>query len=279
MASRAQIIFKKALTPITIMVVPHENFRSLNLKIPTAVIFLIISLSAVGCFYLFTLAANGLEYPFLIKKVNFYKEQFSQWNSTVSSLKEAEEKFRTIFSLPSKEKVLENMDESNSGSIDLGSLINEIQNSLETVDEIKEYLRVQKNIYLATPLGYPVIGKVTSPFGKRENPFTQAPSFHSGVDISAKPWTGIQATAEGAVSYAGWTSGSGYVVVVEHGLGFSTVYAHNSKNEVKVGQRVKRGDVIARVGSTGKSTGPHVHYEIWDKRKSVNPKKFLQGGA
>ncbi len=279
MASRTQILFKKALTPITIMVVPHENFRSLNLKIPTAGIFLIIFLSAVGCFYLFSLAANGLEYPFLIKKVDFYKEQFSQWNSTVSSLKEADEKFRTIFSLPSKEKVLENMDESNSGSVDLEALITEIQNSLETVDDIKEYLRVQKNIYLATPHGYPVIGKLTSPFGTRENPFTQEPSFHSGVDISAKPGTGIQATAEGAVSYAGWTPGSGYVVVLEHGLGFSTVYAHNSKNAVKVGQRVKRGDIIAHVGSTGKSTGPHVHYEIWDKRKSVNPKKFLQGGA
>ncbi len=279
MASRTQILFKKALTPITIMVVPHDNFRSLNLKIPTVGIFLIIFLSAVGGFYLFSLAANGLEYPFLIKKVDFYKEQFSEWNSTVSSLREAEEKFRTIFSLPSKERVLENLDEANSGSIDLEALITEIQNSLETVDEIKEYLRVQKNIYLATPLGWPVSGKMTSSFGMRENPFTQEPSFHSGVDISAKAGTAIQATAEGAVSYAGCTSGSGYVVVLEHGLGFSTVYAHNSKNAVKVGQKIRRGDVIAYVGSTGKSTGPHVHYEIWDKRRSVNPKKFLQGGA
>jgi murein DD-endopeptidase MepM/ murein hydrolase activator NlpD len=67
------------------------------------------------------------------------------------------------------------------------------------------------------------------------------------------------------------------VVVLEHGFSFSTVYAHNRKNAVEKGQKVKRGDIIGYVGSTGKSTGPHVHYEIWEKGKNVNPQKFLQG--
>ena len=70
---------------------------------------------------------------------------------------------------------------------------------------------------------------------------------------------------------------SGYLVVIEHGCGFTTVYAHNKSNQVKVGQRVKRGEIIGYIGSTGKSTGPHVHYEVWEKGKRINPNKFLQG--
>ncbi len=274
---KIRILFKKSLTPITIMVIPHENLRSLNIKIPAVGILFTLILSAIGGFYIFSLAANGLEYPALVEKVNFYHQQFSQWSSTASALKEVEEDFRRIFSLKSKEKVLEKMNTSYSGSIDFQHLMSELKRSVEEVDEIKDFLRIQKDIYLATPKGYPVDGRITSPFGKRENPFSKLPSFHSGIDLSTSPGTCIRATADGVVSYSGWTTNSGFVVVLEHGLGFSTIYAHNKKNAVRVGQKVKRGDTIGYVGSTGKSTGPHVHYEVWEKGKSVNPKKFLQG--
>ena len=274
---KIRILFKKAFTPITIMVGPHDNLRSLNIRIPVLGIFLTLMLSAIGGFYMFSLASNGLEYRSLIAKVDFYNKQFSQWNSTVFALKEVEEDFRKIFSVQSKEKVLQTMDTSYSGSIDLQNLTNELQKAVETVDAIKDYLRIQKDIYLATPKGYPINGKITSPFGKRENPFSRMPSFHSGIDISASPGTCIQATADGVVSFSGWTLNSGYVVALEHGLGFSTIYAHNKKNAVSVGQKVKRGDTIGYVGSTGQSTGPHVHYEVWEKGKHVNPQKFLRG--
>jgi len=274
---KIRILFKKAFTPITIMVIPHENLRSLNIKIPAAGIFFALILSAIGGFYVFSLAANGLEYPSLVEKVDFYNKQFSQWSSTASALREVEEDFRRIFSLKSKEKVLEKMDTAYSGSIDFQHLMSELQRSVAEVDEIKDFLRIQKDIYQATPKGYPVNGNVTSPFGKRENPFSKLPSFHSGIDISTSPGTCIQATADGVVSYSGWTTNSGFVVVLEHGLGFSTIYAHNKKNAVGVGQKVKRGDTIGYVGSTGKSTGPHVHYEVWEKGKNVNPQKFLRG--
>jgi len=270
---------KKTLTPVSIMVIPHDNLKPLNFKIPAAVIFIVLALSATGGVHLYSLVENGLEYPALVKKVNFYNQQFSQWNSTVSALQKVEKDFRKAFSLKSRDKILESIDTSYSGSVDIQTLMQELQKSVETVDEIKDYLRIQKDIYLATPKGYPVEGNVTSPYGKRENPFSGASSFHSGVDISASPGTPVLATANGIVSHSGWTQHSGYVVVIEHGFGFSTIYAHNKKNTVKVGQTVKRGEVIAYVGSTGKSTGPHVHYEVWDKGKSVNPKKYLQGGS
>jgi murein DD-endopeptidase MepM/ murein hydrolase activator NlpD len=87
----------------------------------------------------------------------------------------------------------------------------------------------------------------------------------------------VKATANGIVSFAGWTESSGIVVVAEHGHGFSTAYAHNRKALVRVGQRISRGEVIALSGSTGLSTGPHVHYEIWRNGRPTDPVGFLAG--
>jgi murein DD-endopeptidase MepM/ murein hydrolase activator NlpD len=275
--NKIRLFFKKVLVPITIMVIPHDGNRSLNMKIPAIAVLFTFLLSGFGGFYIFSLAMNGLEYPYLVEKVNFYDQQFSQWNSTVYALKEVEDDFRRIFSLKSKDKVLDAVDTTYSGSIDIQNLMAELHKSVETVDEIKDYLRIKKDIYMATPKGFPVNGNVTSPYGKRKDPFSHITSFHSGIDISASPGTPVRATAEGVVSYSGWTQFSGYVVVLEHGLGFSTVYAHNKKNAVRVGQKLHRGEILGYVGSTGKSTGPHVHYEIWEKGKNVNPRKFVQG--
>jgi murein DD-endopeptidase MepM/ murein hydrolase activator NlpD len=274
---RIYFLFKKALTPVTIMVIPHETLKSLNLKVPVLGILLSFLFLAVGAVQTYRLVVNGLQYASLVEKVNYYTQQFSQWNSTVAALKETEGDFRRIFSLNSKDQVLETIDTSYSGDIDIQNLMAELQKSVEKIDEIKDYLRIQKDLYLATPKGYPAEGNLSSPFGNRESPFTGIRTFHSGVDISASPGTPIRATADGVVSHSGWTQYSGYVVAIEHGCGFSTIYAHNKKNAVKVGQRVKRGHIIGYVGSSGKSTGPHVHYEIWEKGKSVNPHKFLQG--
>ena len=274
---RIYFLFKKALTPVTIMVIPHETLKSLNLKVPILGILVSFLFLGVGAVQTYRLAVNGLQYASLVEKVNYYTQQFSQWNSTVAALKETEGDFRRIFSLNSRDQVLETIDTSYSGDIDIQNLMGELQKSVEKIDEIKDYLRIQKDLYLATPKGYPTEGNLSSPFGNRESPFTGIRTFHSGVDISTSPGTPIRATADGVVSHSGWTQYSGYVVAIEHGCGFSTIYAHNKKNAVKVGQRVKRGHIIGYVGSSGKSTGPHVHYEVWEKGKSVNPHKFLQG--
>jgi murein DD-endopeptidase MepM/ murein hydrolase activator NlpD len=259
------------------MVIPHENLRPLNLKVPFVGILLSLLVLIVGVIQTYKLVINGLKYPFLTQKVNFYTQKFSEWNCTVTSLKEAEGDFRKIFSLQSKDKVLDAIDTSYSGDIDIENLMREIRKTAERVDEIKDYLRIQKDIYMATPKGYPVEGNISSPYGKRYNPFGRERTFHSGVDISGSPGTPIRATADGVVSYSGRTQSSGYVVLIEHGCGFSTAYAHNRSNAVKVGQRMKRGEIVGYIGSTGKSTGPHVHYEVWEKGMRVNPSKFLQG--
>jgi murein DD-endopeptidase MepM/ murein hydrolase activator NlpD len=275
--SKTYRLFKRAMTPVSIMVIPHGNPRPLRLKIPALAILLSLLLLAVGAVQVCGVVINGLKYPFLADQVEYYDKQFSQWNSTVTALRQVETDFRRIFSLKSKDEVLESIDTSYAGSVDLQQLMEELRKTVERIDEIKDYLRIQKDIYQATPKGFPVEGNISSPYGKREDPFSGSAGFHSGVDISSSPGTPIHTTADGIVSHAGWTPHSGYLVVIEHGCGFSTIYAHNKKNAVKVGQKVKRGDVVGYVGSSGKSTGPHVHYEIWEKGKNVNPKKYLQG--
>jgi len=274
---RIYFLFKKALIPITIMVIPHEDLKSLNLKIPLFGILLSVLFLAVGAVQISSLVINGLRYPTLTEKVTFYTQKFSEWNSTVTSLKETERDFRGIFSFKSKDYVLDTFDTSYSGDIDIQNLMEELQKAVDRVDEIKDYLRIQKDLYLATPKGYPVEGSISSPYGKRDSPFTEERTFHAGTDFSATSGTPIRATADGVVSYSGWTQYSGHLVIIEHGCGFSTAYAHNKNNLVKIGQKLRRGDIIGYVGSSGRSTGPHVHYEVWEKGKRINPSKFLQG--
>ena len=266
--------FKKAFTPITIMVIPHENIKSLSIKLPISVIVLSIVLCAIGSVQVFSLASKGMDYPLMVEKVNYFSRQFGEWNTTLMGLKKSEQDFQRLFALGSKEKVFENMEASFSGDIDWDSLKQEIEKAVTEVNEIKDYLQAQKDLYLATPTGFPVSGRVSSRYGMRENPFGGR-SHHAGVDISAPEGTAIKASADGIVSFAGRTKGSGYVVVLEHGCGYSTIYAHNKKNQVQVGQRVSRGETIALVGSTGNSTGPHLHYEVLQKGRNVNPKDFL----
>ncbi len=276
---KIRVLLKQALTPVTIMVIPHQDLRALNLKVPAIGLLVSVLLSTIGGGYVFSLAVNSLKYEAqrhsAVEKLSYYSEQFYRWESTLAALKKAESEFRQLFSLDTKDKVLQNADTSFSGSLDIPNLVEELKKTTESVDEIRDYLRVQKDIYLATPRGFPIQGNIASNYGSRVDPLSGEIHFHSGVDISASPGNPIHATADGIVSHSGWSGNSGYVVVLEHGCGYSTIYAHNKRNAVKVGQRLKAGDIVGYLGSTGKSTGPHVHYEVWRNGKNVNPQEYL----
>ncbi|MCL2204870.1 MAG: peptidoglycan DD-metalloendopeptidase family protein [Defluviitaleaceae bacterium] len=151
------------------------------------------------------------------------------------------------------------------------SLLNELKDSFQSYrTRIDPYERNH-------PTLWPVRAGISSPFGNRRDPFgSGAWQFHSGIDIAAPVGTSIRAAGGGTVTFSGWTStGLGIVVIIDHGFGIQTLYAHNSVNLVRVGQRVERGDVIARVGTTGSTTGPHVHYEVHINGRAVNPRNFL----
>jgi murein DD-endopeptidase MepM/ murein hydrolase activator NlpD len=131
------------------------------------------------------------------------------------------------------------------------------------------------------PLRRPLAGELemTSPFGVRMDPFFHQPSVHPGIDFRATVGDSIYATAAGKVVKAGWDGGYGQMVEIDHGEGLATRYGHMSEIGVTVGQKVRAGQIIGRVGSTGRSTGPHLHYEVRVNGEAVNPDKFLAAGG
>ena len=138
-----------------------------------------------------------------------------------------------------------------------------------------EYFEDKRSLYASTPSIWPVRGWVTSPFGNRTSPFSGIVKFHEGIDIAAQTGLPVMAPADGVVIKAGFSTGYGNMVEISHGYGIKTVFAHNSRLNVKAGQRVKRGDVISYVGDSGSSTGPHLHYEVRLNGLPVNPTKYM----
>jgi murein DD-endopeptidase MepM/ murein hydrolase activator NlpD len=138
-----------------------------------------------------------------------------------------------------------------------------------------EYFEDKRSLYASTPSVWPVRGWVTSPFGIRTSPFSGIPTFHEGIDIAAQTGTPIMAPADGVVTKAGFSTGYGNMVEISHGYGIKTEFGHNSRLNVKAGQRVKRGEIISYVGDTGSSTGPHLHYEVRLNGLPVNPVRYM----
>lgn len=116
---------------------------------------------------------------------------------------------------------------------------------------------------------------ITSTFGRRADPIQGGSQFHKGIDFEADVGDPVLAVADGVVSYSGVRSGYGNVIEIDHGNGYVTRYAHNSRLERRVGELIRAGQEIAKAGSTGRSTGAHVHFEVWEKGQYVNPRKFL----
>ena len=148
-------------------------------------------------------------------------------------------------------------------------------NSLEELIEMgKNQEERMKCIPAIQPIANKDLKRTASGYGMRIDPIYRTPHFHSGMDFSAKIGTDIYATGNGKVTYASWKQGYGNCVIIDHGYGYQTVYGHLSKFKVRVGQKVTRGEVIGEVGNTGKSTGPHLHYEVIVRGRHDNPSKY-----
>jgi murein DD-endopeptidase MepM/ murein hydrolase activator NlpD len=145
----------------------------------------------------------------------------------------------------------------------------------ESLSELEKLLHTKKEMLTHTPSVWPVMGWVTSGFGFRTNPFTGLTQMHEGLDISNRVGTPVVATAEGIISDTGNDWVHGKILVISHGFGMTTRYSHLSKVMVRVGQKVKRGDKVAEVGTTGRTTGPHLHYEVRLNGIPVNPMRYV----
>ncbi|MBO9709451.1 MAG: M23 family metallopeptidase [Caulobacter sp.] len=150
-----------------------------------------------------------------------------------------------------------------------------IQHAVTDLSDMRALSAASQKLPFYRPTNNPAL---SSSYGVRFDPFTHRPAFHSGLDFPGAFYTPIMATAPGVISFVGVRSGYGNVVEIDHGNGFKTRYAHLQAASVRVGQRVAIGQRVGAMGSTGRSTGPHLHYEVWVNGRAQNPNRFLKAG-
>ncbi|MHB1393707.1 MAG: M23 family metallopeptidase [Clostridia bacterium] len=159
---------------------------------------------------------------------------------------------------------------------DFASLADKIASQKQEINESLGPIKSKLAYLMAKPSIMPVTASITAGFGYRKNPFTSRGSeFHRGTDFAASYGQTAVATGDGIVMFSGWNAGYGRMVIISHGYGITTLYAHNSKLLVKQGDKVKKGQAITKVGNTGRSTGTHLHYEVKLNGKNVNPSTYF----
>lgn len=184
-----------------------------------------------------------------------------------SSEEKTSEKHSRVFNEPSHESL---------GLLSRVDKLEEFTVNAETnLSRLHVHLLAKSAVLNATPSLVPIMGWISSGFGYRRNPYDGSYKLHAGVDIAADPGTPVRAPADGMVIFSGYREGYGKCVVVDHGYGIRTLFAHASKLYVNNGIKVKRGEMLAQVGSTGHSTGPHLHYEVRKNGVAVNPTTFF----
>ncbi len=164
-------------------------------------------------------------------------------------------------------------------SLDIAASLQDMDQTISSLTRKSSRLQAifedQAVLLASTPSIWPVRGYFSDRFGNRKDPFTGMPDFHPGIDVSTPRGTKVLAPADGVVTYRGSRGAYGNTLVIDHGFGIVTRYAHLEGYEVRPGQRVQRGDVIGFVGNTGRSTAPHLHYEVWVDDQLQNPIKFI----
>jgi murein DD-endopeptidase MepM/ murein hydrolase activator NlpD len=169
--------------------------------------------------------------------------------------------------------------ETTAPSVDIATALRSMDERVGSLTEkstkLEAFFRDQRQLLASTPSIWPVRGYLSANFGKRIDPFTSQPDFHPGLDISTPIGTKVSVPADGVVVFCGQKNGYGNALVVDHGYGIVTRYGHLAGFNVKPGQRVRRGDVVAFVGNTGRSTAPHLHYEVWVDDQAQNPIQFI----
>jgi murein DD-endopeptidase MepM/ murein hydrolase activator NlpD len=282
---------------ITIMLIPKNaasNIKQYDIPLIHILIVLIITIALFSS--AITIIIKRVNYhrvifenKILTNRIDAFSKEIVKLNEKYKKVNELEESLKTLLGMGSKKAIITHSGiggpkdltkkfTSQNGENEFKSEIERINKQSDLIEsefrEIEKYIGELRSIYYATPLGYPVIGGwITSPFGRRGN------EFHRGIDFAGKIGTPIHATADGVVSYSGWMGDYGLLVEITHGYGFKTRYGHNLKNVVKLGDKVKRGQVIAYLGQTGNASGPHVHYEVIKYNLPVNPEKYLKEGG
>jgi murein DD-endopeptidase MepM/ murein hydrolase activator NlpD len=291
--SRRQSAKRPKCNSFTLMLIPGKYGSPKTLHIPRWIIKFTVYFNIAALIFIFIFFLNykklSSSYADYIqnnkelkimnegqqKELSELRNSTEEIRSKLEELKKLEEQLKSKLNLSSKSSggppvaytdSLENLNEGIDKEIDsLNKLLNSADKKIAFIN--------------SKPSILPARGSITSYFGKRLNPFTgRGSEFHSGVDIANSTGTEVNASGNGVVIFVGWQSAYGNAVIIDHGYGYSSVYGHNSKLLVSKGERVIKGQAISLMGSTGRSTGPHVHFEIRLNGTPIDPLKLINGG-
>ena len=300
--------FKKLLqNRLSIWFVPHSTARSYQVQFSfTFILFSLIFWTGLTSWASWAVFSNidywtmKLDHQVLQFKVEYFAKELKRSREFLEQVREADTQLRQLLGMKSREtiiqarqgqggpelfqtsllvKTLENrLWEITPKEIHLESrqLYEEVIERLASYKQISAHIARQRGLFRSTPKGFPAEGRLTSKYGHRISPMHGGRQFHTGIDIANHKGTSIRSTADGQVRHAGWEGGYGRLIVIDHGFGYATFYGHNSKLLVKKGDRVKQGQIIAQMGSSGNSTGDHIHYEVWRYGRYINPTPFMK---
>lgn len=277
--------------PYFVLVLAHSvHGRLRRVHLSHTILYTVLAMAGVG---MFTTVGFLTSYARMALKVGHYnslRDEVSSLQQRYQALQrtneQTKEQLATLQMLASEVSTAYGIKERLEGPATISSesrLVPTYQQSLERFDLLRSAKlysvgtrRInrmwQQNV---VPSLWPVSGRLLSSFGARSDPFTGGSAFHAGVDISAVRGTAVRCTADGIVRSADWSGAYGKLVVIDHGQGVETYYAHLSAFDVIPGQEVRRGQIVGRSGSTGRATSPHLHYEVRQGGAPVNPYKYL----
>jgi murein DD-endopeptidase MepM/ murein hydrolase activator NlpD len=292
----------------TFIVVPHASLRLHKLRLPVQVLYL---LAAIGIISFFVAVGLGFSYAKMAFKVADYNQLQSEnvdlkvqkknlevstfkLGSKLSELESLSERLSTLFQNDSLNKrLMVTLPAVGGSKVDyptadllgnpnlkadmelLKDRTSDLENQLRMLEQVAEK---RATILRFTPSIWPLRGHITSHYGNRTDPFDGDSEMHLGLDIGGIYGSPVHAAADGIVIYAARKAAYGNLVIIDHGNGLTTRHGHLSRFNVRVGQRVHRNDVIAFVGTTGRSTAPHLHYEVRQNDRPVDPRRYLPRG-
>lgn len=279
--------------PYFILVLAHSlHGRLRRVQVPYQFVYAVLAFAVVGFITVAGLAASYLRMSLKVASYNTLRQEMDmlrqRYNLLERETKQQNVQLASLQLLASEVSLAYGLKRRIEGPTDIaheGRLVPTVSESLEEYNFLRSAklslpARRSSAALFQTPTMpnlWPVEGRLMSHFGKRSDPFSGDGAFHAGVDISAPRGTPVKATGDGVVTHAEWGGRYGKLVVIDHGDGFQTYYAHLSSMDVVEGMTVRRGDVIGGCGSTGRSTSPHLHYEVRRGGTAINPHPYLNG--
>jgi len=276
--------------PYFIVVLAHSlHGRLRRVQVPQRVVYLVLGLALLGCVSMFGFVSSYVRMVWKVAHYNSLREEVQTLRARYESLEraanQAQDQLATLQLFATQVSVAYGIKEKLEGPADIsgeGRLVPSFHESLEEYSFLRSANLTRFRPFAARwrtnirPSIWPVEGRLQGAWGMRIDPFSGEGGFHKGVDIGAPYGAPVKATADGLVVQAGYMSGYGRLVVIDHGNGMQTWYAHLARVSVIQGQEVRRGEIIGGVGSSGKATAPHLHYEVRIAGNPVNPFNFLR---